>query len=154
VIEGLKYLNCRGCPLLTSIPVIEGLKTLYCSHCPSLTSIPFIEGLEMLDCRNCRKLQYISYVPYFSIFPGHLKKIYGEIFAASDKVRKIYSFTSLRYKINKLIQYSLYLEKVMYSNPRQAYMKWLIESGSYDKDEDEFKIGVINSKGKLIWLTM
>lgn len=57
--EGLRWLDCSNCSLLTSIPNIGGLEHLNCSNCPSLTSIPIIENLAILECANCPLLTNI-----------------------------------------------------------------------------------------------
>ncbi len=79
-LEGLQYLMCSSCPLLTSILVIEGLHELYCWNCPLLTNIPegfgrnavtdehkgsespVIEGLQILNCSYCHLLTSIPVI--------------------------------------------------------------------------------------------
>jgi hypothetical protein len=49
----------KGTPLnLTEIHVVEGLKYLYCTGCTILTKIPVVEGLEVLDLNQYKKTHY------------------------------------------------------------------------------------------------
>jgi len=62
--SSLQYLECVGCPNLTSIPenLPESLQELDCSRCPNLTSIPenLPQSIRGLYCSGCPKLLTIS----------------------------------------------------------------------------------------------
>jgi len=159
VLPALEELDVTACRVLNSIPLLPKLNVLMCSECPLLLIIYANNSLQKLFCLNCNNLRFAPNMydngRCIYRYSTTLTKTIGKIKLTDETAtlaEKLYSSICLWYRCRKLIQYSLHIQQLIYSDPRQAYMRWMIESGSYYKElEGPLKFGVVNNNDELIW---
>jgi hypothetical protein len=154
----------KNCPNIKSLPNFKYLHTLTVDNLPLLTTIPFYK-VKLFGIYNCKNIQYLPtmyidmYQPIapsrFEIYQKNVNKYnrMSKSYSATELVIKLYNNIASLWKQYKLKKYVLYLNQYMYSNPSLPYMKYYIENGIYYEQTEQTRVGFINSKNKLIWLT-
>ena len=68
-----------------------------------------------------------------------------------SKALRLYNYVSRAWMRRKLLQYAEHLERTVYSDPKQGYMKYRAEHDEEDQPKGLVRVGIVNTKGELTW---